>query len=395
MVHFELVARCGVARAGILTTPHGEVPTPAFMPVATQGSVKSLTPDEVSALGAQIILANAYHLYLRPGTETVGDLGGLHAFTGWKGPILTDSGGFQVFSLGPLRKVDDDGVLFRSHIDGSEHYFSPEAAVQHQEALGADIIMCLDQCVAYGESRESVRRAMERTHRWASRCKEAHGKGKAPARQAIFGIVQGGVFAELRAESAEYVRSLDFDGYAVGGLAVGEAKAPMYEVTGQLGELLPEDKPRYLMGVGSPEDLVECVARGMDLFDCALPTRVARNGAVFTSEGRVDVNNQRFRDQAGPLQEECDCYACSNFSAAYVHHLFKSRELLGLRLATIHNLRFILRLMERMRADIVNGEFDSFRAGFLDTYKTTSESARLSQKHAWMERRGIAGRDTP
>ena len=386
---FRVVATSGVGRAGELDTPHGNVPTPAFMPVATQGSVKGLTPEDVEATGARVILANAYHLYLRPGVDIVGKLGGLHSFTGWKGPILTDSGGFQAFSLGSLRKISDAGILFRSHIDGSEHHFTPEAATLYQERLGADIIMCLDQCIAYGESRESVRQAMERTHRWAARCKEAHNDDGAHEGQALFGIVQGGVFPELRAESARYITSLGFDGYAVGGLAVGEAKAPMYSVTEQVGSLLPEDKPRYLMGVGSPEDLVECVARGMDIFDCALPTRVARNGALFTNKGRVDITTRRFKEDPGPLQEGCDCYACLNFSAAYLHHLFKAREILGLRLASIHNLRFILRLMEDMRAAILEGRFESFSRGFVDRYRPTDEATRMSQKESWMKARKI------
>ena len=391
-LRFRVTGMCGSARTGILTTPHGEVFTPAFMPVATQGSVKALTPEEVEAVGAQMILANAYHIYLRPGVDVVRELGGLHAFTGWTGPILTDSGGFQAFSLGSLRRINDEGIIFRSHIDGSEHNFTPEAAIRHQEALGADVIMCLDQCIAHGESLDSVRLAMERTHRWAMRCKEVHCESPSGDRQAIFGIVQGGVFHDLRAESAGYISSLDFDGYAVGGLAVGEAKAPMYDVTEQVGLLLPPDKPRYLMGVGSPEDLVESVARGMDLFDCALPTRVARNGALFTNTGRVDITNRRYKEAPGPLQEGCDCYACRNFSAAYLHHLFKSREILGLRLASIHNLRFVLRLMANMRAAITGGSFNSFSSGFLESYKPTDQSARYSQKEAWMEARSIRER---
>ena len=344
-------------------------------------------------MGGRMILANAYHLYLRPGVGVVRDLGGLHAFTGWKGPILTDSGGFQAFSLGSLRKVGEDGIRFKSHIDGSEHNFTPEAATSYQEALGADIIMCLDQCIAYGESRESVSRAMERTHRWAAKCKESHGGADPSGSQALFGIVQGGVFPEMRAESAAYVTSLEFDGYAVGGLAVGERKAEMYDVTEQVGGLLPEDKPRYLMGVGSPEDLVECVARGMDIFDCALPTRVARNGALFSTTGRVDITNRRFREMSAPLQDDCDCYTCRNYSAAYLHHLFKSRELLGLRLATMHNLRFVLRLMEDMRKAVLDGRFRLFRDDFLSSYRPTDESARLSQKEAWMRARRIKGGD--
>ena len=379
----------------MLTTPHGGVPTPAFMPVATQGSVKSLTPEEVKAVGARIILGNTYHLYLRPGIDVVRQMGGLHDFTGWNGPILTDSGGYQAFSMGPLKRIGDDGILFRSHLDGSEHYFTPEDATLYQHALGADIIMCLDQCIAYGESWESVRRAMERTHHWAVRCKEAHQQVEGSAARAMFGIVQGGLFPELRSQSADYIASLGFDGYAVGGLAVGEAKGPMYDVTGLVGSLLPEDKPRYLMGVGSPEDLVECVDLGMDLFDCALPTRVARNGGLFTSTGRVDITNRRFKETSGPLQGDCKCYACKNFSTAYLHHLFKSRELLGLRLASIHNLWFVLHLMEGMRTAIIEGRFQSFRQGFLDSYRATNEEARLSQKEASMVARRIRGSASP
>ena len=392
---FNVIGTSGAARAAVFATPHGEVPTPVFMPVATQGSVKALTPEETHNVGARIILSNAYHLYLRPGVEVVSNLGGLHAFTRWDGPILTDSGGFQAYSLGALRRISDAGILFRSHIDGSEHLFSPESATVYQQTLGADIIMCLDQCIAYGESWESVSQAMERTHRWALRCKEVHETASAPNRQAMFGIVQGGVFPELRAQSCEYITALGFDGYAVGGLEVGEAKAPMYDVTDQVGKLLPEDKPRYLMGVGSPEDLVECVARGMDLFDCALPTRVARNGAVFTAAGRVDITSGRFKTTPGPLQEDCNCYTCRTFSAAYLHHLFKSKELLGLRLATIHNLRFVLNLMEEMREAIIKDRFQSFRDGFLATYRPTNEVARQSQKEAWVEARGIRGSNSP
>ena len=340
-------------------------------------------------MGAQVILANAYHLYLQPGVEVVKGLGGLQNFTGWDGPILTDSGGFQAFSLGSLRKVSDEGVLFRSHIDGSEHYFTPEAATLHQEVLGADIIMSFDHCIAYGETREAVIKAMERTHRWAMRCKEAHRHSETSAGQALFGIVQGGVFPELRSESAEYITSLGFDGYAIGGLAVGEAKGSMYELTEQVSALLPPDKPRYLMGVGSPEDLLECVARGVDMFDCALPTRVARNGAIFTKEGRIDITNRRFKEVGGPVEEGCDCYTCGLFSAGFLHHLFKSKELLGLRLASIHNLRFVIRLMESSRKAILDGSFESFKNSFLRDYRPTNEAARLMQKEAWIEARGM------
>ena len=371
------------ARAGVIETPHGPVDTPAFMPVATQGSVKGVTPQELRELGAGIILGNTYHLYLRPGIESIGEMGGLHEFMGWKGPILTDSGGFQAFSLGAMAKLTDNEVVFRSHIDGSLHRFTPESAVAYQERLRVDVMMCLDQCVAADGSVREVREAMERTHRWAARCRSAW---KSP-RQALFGIVQGGVSEEMRRESAEFIAGLDFPGYAVGGLAVGETKAEMYEIVSFTGEMLPEDKPRYLMGVGSPEDLVEGVSRGMDMFDCALPTRVARNGALFTLEGRINVAATRYSREQGPVQEGCDCLACGNFSMGYISHLFRSKELLGLRLASIHNLRFVQRLMEEMRRRIMAGSFDAFAEEFLRRYRPTDEAARMEQKRRWMRER--------
>ena len=331
-----------------------------------------------------------YHLYLRPGVETVAKLGGLHRFMGWEGPILTDSGGFQAFSMGPLRKVTDEGIRFRSHIDGSEHHFTPELATANQEGLAPDIAMCFDQCIAYGASEKEVRQAMERTHRWAQSCFDAHQSSPtgAAAGQALFGIVQGGTFPDLRDESARAISAIPFHGYAVGGLAVGENKEDLYRFTGQVTELLPQDKPRYLMGVGSPEDLVEGVARGIDMFDCALPTRVARNGSLFTPEGRVDVAKARYAEQQGPLDETCDCYTCRNYSAAYLRHLFRAKELLGLRLASIHNLRFVLALMERIRASILEDRFDAFRRDFLAVYQPADEAARQAQKERWLETRG-------
>jgi queuine tRNA-ribosyltransferase len=382
---FKLEATSDGARAGILQTPHGAVLTPAFLPVATQATVKTLTPHEVESLGASIVLANTYHLYLRPGVDVVKSLGGLHKFMRWPRPILTDSGGFQAFSLGTLRKVDDGGIWFQSHIDGSRHFFSPELAVQLQQRLGADIIMCLDQCIAYGESDAHVRQAVERTHRWAIRCRETHKNDQ----QALFAIVQGGVFKQLRQESARFITSLEFSGYAIGGLAVGESKAAMYDIVSFTEDLLPQDKPRYLMGVGAPDDLVECVARGMDLFDCALPTRVARNGALYTPEGRVDINNLAYKTLDAPLEPTCDCYTCHNYSAAYLQHLFKSRELLGPRLATIHNLRYFLRLTEDMRKAIIADTFQKFRKDFLSRFKPTNEDVRLTQKERWMLSKGV------
>ena len=388
--NFQLHHTDGAARAGELETPHGKALTPFFMPVATQATVKALTPEEVRDVGAQVVLSNAYHLYLRPGVETVVNLGGLHKFMGWDGPILTDSGGFQAFSMGPLRKVSDDGIRFRSHIDGSEHNFTPELATANQEGLAPDIAMCFDQCIAYGASEKQVRQAMERTHRWAQSCFDAHQSSAtgAPSGQALFGIVQGGTFSELRDESARAISAIPFHGYAVGGLAVGENKEDMYQFTGQVAEVLPEDKPRYLMGVGSPEDLVEGVARGIDMFDCALPTRVARNGNLFTPEGRVDITKARYAEQQGPLDETCDCYTCRNYSAAYLRHLFRAKELLGLRLASIHNLRFVLALMERIRASILEKRFDAFRRDFLDQYQPANEAARQAQKEQWLQTRG-------
>jgi queuine tRNA-ribosyltransferase len=375
-VAFHLHATDGAARAGLLSTPHGEAPTPAFLPVATQGSVKAVSPQELRELGATILLGNTYHLYLRPGPELVRQMGGLAAFMGWNGPTLTDSGGFQAYSLGSRVKVSEEGVTFQSVLDGSRHLFTPEKAMAHQEALGADIMMALDQCLVYTQDKDAVRAAMERTGRWAARCRQAH----ASEGQALFGIVQGGVFPELREQSAACITGLDFPGYAIGGLAVGEPKAAMYPLVSFTAALLPSDRPRYLMGVGSPEDLVECVARGVDLFDCALPTRVARNGALFTRRGRVDLATAAlFRGKEEPVEEGCDCYACRNFSAGYLHHLFRAKELLALRLASIHNLRFIVRLMEAMRQAIIEGRFAAFAQEFLGEYRTANEEERLRQ----------------
>jgi len=379
---FQLEQTCPdtQARAGILITPHGSIPTPFFMPLATQGSVKALDSDDVRGLGADIILGNTYHLYLRPGMEVIWKFGGLHRFMAWKGPILTDSGGFQVFSLGHLRQINDDGALFRSHIDGSEHFLTPEKAIEIQEKLGADIIMAFDECAPHPASPEHVRAAMERTHRWAERCLARHQRND----QALFGIVQGGTSVELRAQSASFLVSLDLPGYAIGGLSVGEPKDLMYSVVRETADRLPESKPRYLMGVGSPEDLVECVSYGIDMFDCALPTRIARNGALFTRKGRANIRNARFKKQASPVDRTCGCYTCRTFSAAYLHHLFKCEELLGYRLATIHNLRFILKLMEDIRAAILSGTFAEFKEDFLAHYQTVDEAVRTSQKQKWL-----------
>jgi queuine tRNA-ribosyltransferase len=382
--HFRLISRTAAdgARRGELNTAHGIVQTPVFLPVASQGTVKTLTPEEIRGAGLRMVLANNYHLYLQPGISVIEEMGGLHRFMAWDGPILTDSGGYQVFSLANMRLIDDDGVTFRSHIDGSEHRLTPELAVQYQEALGSDIIMVLDECPPHDGSRAQVEVATERTHRWAEKCLKA----KQRTDQALYAIVQGGGFADLRRRSAEYVASLGFPGYAIGGLSLGEAKVLTLEMIEATVTFLPEGRPRYLMGVGSPEDIVEGVARGIDIFDCALPTRVARNGALFTPSGRVNIRNAAYRRQPGPVDVTCDCYACRTFSAAYLHHLFSARELLFYRLATIHNLTFTGRLMQRIRDAIAEGTFGAFRSDFMSTYRTTDESTRIAQKEKWLKR---------
>ncbi len=351
---------CG-ARLGIIGTPHGEVRTPAFLPVGTQGAVKALTPEQVRGLGADIILGNTYHLYLRPGHRLIAALGGLHRFMNWPGPILTDSGGFQIYSLGALRRMADEGATFQSHIDGSKHFLSPEAAVEIQEALGSDIMMCLDECIAYPATREGVERALNRTARWAERCK----KSRKNREQALFGIIQGGVYPDLRRRGAEEMTAIGFDGYAIGGLSVGEPKELMLENMAATAPLLPEERPRYLMGVGTPEDLVEGVFHGIDMFDCVMPTRSARNGLLFTNGEKVVIKNARYRDDGSPLDSECDCYTCQNYSRAYLRHLYVSGEILAMVLNTIHNLRYYLRLMERIREAIREGRYPEFRDRFL------------------------------
>ena len=378
---YTLQAADGRARAGTVHTPHGDFATPAFMPVATQGSVKAIDPRDLRALGASIVLANNYHLYLRPGVDTIERLGGLHSFMGWEGPVLTDSGGFQGFSLEHLRKITPDAIIFTSHIDGSVHTFTPEAAVRYQEALGADIIMPLDVCVPASTDRTTVEEAVELTERWAARSMEAHTKNG----QALFGIVQGGLLPDLRERSVTGMTAMGFPGYAIGGLSVGESKDDMYEMTGLAADMLPADSPRYLMGVGSPEDLVEGVARGIDMFDCVLPTRIARNGSLLVREGRLNVDKAPYRDRDAPIEAECDCYTCTTFTAAYVHHLFRARELLAYRLATIHNLRFVLRLMEEMRTAILEGSFQSYREEFHDRFVPPDPETQRAQKQKWLD----------
>lgn len=357
--HFDLQATNGSARAGVFLTPHGEVPTPAFMPVGTQATVKAVSPRDLHELGVSIVLANTYHLYLRPGDERIARLGGLHRFMGWDGPILTDSGGFQVFSLAQRRKLDAGGVTFRSHIDGSEHRFTPEKVIAIQENLGADVIVCLDECAEPYDYDYNVR-ALARTHSWAERCKAA----KSRPDQALFGIVQGGVFLDLREQSACFLTGLGFDGYAIGGLSVGETKEEMYAALEAVDPLLPADRPRYLMGVGTPEDLVECVARGIDMFDCVLPTRMARSGTALTRVGRLNLRNAQFADDPEPIAPGCTCYACANFSRAYVRHLVQAKEILAHQLLSIHNLHLMLTIARELREAILEGRFQAYREAF-------------------------------
>jgi queuine tRNA-ribosyltransferase len=381
--NFNLIKTTASARAGELVTAHGVIPTPVFMPVGSQATVKTLTPDEIKALGARIILSNTYHLYLRPGVEVIKKLGGLHRFMDWDGAILTDSGGYQVFSLSALSKVTDEGVTFRSHIDGSSHFITPEKAVELQDGLGSDIAMVFDEPSASDASLSKTREAMERTHRWAERCLAVHRRRD----QQLFAIVQGGFSPDMRQESAEFLTALDFPGYALGGLSLGEPKELTWETVRHTLKYLPQDKPRYLMGVGSPEDLVEAVNLGIDMMDCVLPTRVARNGALFTRKGRVNIDNAVYKEQQEPVESGCDCYTCTHFSAAYVSHLFRAQELLAYRLATIHNLRFMARLMDDVRASILGGSFEGFKRNFLTGYQATDEGTRLEQKQKWIKAR--------
>jgi len=353
------------ARAGRVTTPHGEIETPFFMPVGTKAAVKALTPEELRALGAQIVLSNTYHLYLRPGHKVIEALGGLHGFMNWTGPILTDSGGYQVFSLGKLSKIDEAGVRFSSHLDGTPLVLTPESAMEIQDSLGADIIMVLDECTPHPATHDYARESMERTHRWALRCKEAHAGAERANYQALFGIVQGSMFPDLRVESAKAIIDIGFDGYAIGGLSVGEEKAQMREMCALTAAELPADSPRYLMGVGTPEDLVASVEAGIDMFDCVMPTRNARNGTLFTSRGKLGIKNALFERDCRPLDSECSCYTCANYSRAYLRHLFIAGEMLSSRLNTIHNLHYYTGLMASMRQAIKAGEFAGFKAGFL------------------------------
>jgi queuine tRNA-ribosyltransferase/7-cyano-7-deazaguanine tRNA-ribosyltransferase len=410
-IHFEIEARLEgtLARAGRLTTPHGVIETPVFMPVGTKATVKSLTPEDLWSLGAQIILGNAYHLEMRPGSELVAEFGGLHGFSGWKGPFLTDSGGFQVFSLGfgmehgvgkiakmfpeegatteeaeaaqaakktnkrpteKLCKVDEDGVTFRSHIDGTLHRFTPATSIAIQQNLGADIILAFDECTSPLSSYEYTKQALSRTHRWAKQSLEA----KTNDHQALFGIVQGGAYEDLRRESATYINSLGFEGYAIGG-SLGNTKADMHHILEWVCPILDENKPRHLLGIGDPEDLFECIERGADMFDCVAPTRIARHGQLYTREGKVNIRNLRFRHDHGPIDETCGCYTCKNYTRGYLRHLFMEEEITYYRLSSVHNLHFLVHLAKEIRQSILDGSFHTFKASFLAAYGAKSPVA--------------------
>jgi queuine tRNA-ribosyltransferase len=376
---FRVTAQDGAARVGELTTRNVAISTPVFMPVGTQATVKALTPDELRGAGAEIILANTYHLHLRPGSRLIQEMGGLHRFMSWDRVVLTDSGGFQVFSLGHLRDVKEDGVTFRSHLDGSTHVFTPESVVRIQEELGSDIAMVLDECTPYSMTEADARASLERTTRWSRRSREAHQNPD----QAQFGIVQGGMFAELRRESGAQLVDLDFPGYGIGGLSVGEPRPLFYEMMAVSAAALPAHKPRYLMGVGAPEDLFEAVNNGVDMFDCVLPTRLGRNGALFTRSGRVNIRNARFRTDPSPIDSACDCYTCRTFSLAYLHHLFRAEELLAYRLASLHNVHWTISLVREMREHICAGTFTAFHQQFLSGYTPTNQEARQEQREKW------------
>ena len=353
------------ARRGVVHTPHGDIQTPIFMPVGTLATVKAMSPEELkNDVKAQIILSNTYHLYLRPGHDIVKEAGGLHKFMNWDRPILTDCGGFQVFSLSSLRKISEEGVLFNSHLDGSKHLFTPEKVMEIEEALGADIIMAFDECCPYPADYEYVKKSMERTTRWAVRCKEAH----KTENQGLFGIIQGGFYKDLREQSAKDLISLDFPGYAIGGISVGEPKEEFLDILRYTTPLMPENKPRYLMGVGSPDYLIEASLAGIDMCDCVLPTRLARHGTALTSKGKLVIRNQNFARDWNKLDDECDCYTCKNYTRAYLRHLIKTNEILGMRLLSLHNLRFLTKLMERVRIEIEHDNLLAFREEFYKKY---------------------------
>ncbi len=363
---FDLIAKDGQARAGVFHTPHGDLPTPVFAPVGTQATVKAVTPAQLEEIGVALVLANTYHLYLRPGADVVAELGGLHSFMQWPHPILTDSGGFQVFSLEQMRKIDEDGVTFKSHIDGSVHRFTPEKSIEIQQNLGADIIMAFDEC-APPYDRTYSEHAMQRTHQWAERCLQA----KIRQDQALFGIVQGGVFPDLRQKSAEFLTSLDFPGYAIGGLSVGETKAEMHAMLEIVNAILPQNKPRYLMGVGTPEDLINGIQRGVDIFDCVLPTRLARHSAAMTVSGRLNLLNAAYARDPQPIDPDCQCYTCRHFSRAYLRHLISAKEMLAATLISIHNIFTLEELVRQARQAILEQRYSAFAANFLHQYHSS------------------------
>jgi len=373
------------ARAGTINTPHGSIRTPIFMPVGTQATVKSVSPEELREAGAQIILANTYHLMLRPGSALIQEFGGLHRFMHWDGPILTDSGGFQVWSLGHLRKLSEEGVTFKSHLDGSTHMLTAERVMQIEAELGADIILPLDICAPYPGTPDTVRASMERTHRWEERALFA--KEHYRPEQALFGIVQGAFEPELRRESARVIGNMPFAGFSIGGLSVGEPKALMWELLAYVTPELPRTKPRHLLGVGSPEDLVIGVGLGMDMFDCVLPTRVARHGGLFTHDGRINIKSARYRSEQGPIEADCTCYTCRNYSAGYLRHLIQANEYLYLRLGSIHNIHFMLTLAAQLRQSIIDGTYVTFRDKFLARYIPASEQVREQQREKWKQAR--------
>ncbi|MCD8914951.1 tRNA guanosine(34) transglycosylase Tgt [Staphylococcus simulans] len=374
-VTYEHIKTCkqSGARLGIVHTPHGSFETPMFMPVGTKATVKTMSPEDLRAINAEIILGNTYHLWLQPGSEIIKRAGGLHKFMNWNGPILTDSGGFQVFSLSNLRKITEEGVHFRHHKNGSKLFLSPEKSMEIQNDLGSDIMMAFDECPPMPAEYEYVKDSIERTTRWAARCKAAHQRTED---QALFGIIQGGEYKDLRQQSAEELVKLDFPGYAIGGLSVGEPKPVMYDMVEHTEKFMPKDKPRYLMGVGSPDALIECSIRGMDMFDCVLPTRIARNGTCMTSNGRVVIKNAKYAEDLGPLDENCDCYTCRNYSRAYLRHLIKEEETFGIRLTTYHNLYFLLKLMEDIRQAIREDRLLDFKEEFFEQYGLNEENPK-------------------
>lgn len=366
-ITYELLHECKQtgARRGVIHTPHGDIQTPVFMPVGTQATVKSMTPEELKEVNAQIILSNTYHLFLRPGHKLVEEAGGLHKFMNWDRPILTDSGGFQVFSLGKLRTISEEGVEFQSHLDGSKKFLSPEKAMEVENSLGSDIMMAFDECCPYPSTYEYTKKSMERTTRWAIRCKEAH---KRPEDQGLFGIIQGGFYKDLRKKSTEDLIKLDLPGYAIGGISVGEPKEEFLDILQYTAPLMPKDKPRYLMGVGTPDYLIEAAASGIDMCDCVLPTRIARHGTALTSNGKLVVRNATYERDFTPLDPECDCYACRNYTRAYIHHLVRTNEILGIRLLSTHNIKFLTGLMDRVRIEIENDNLATFRDEFYHKY---------------------------